>query len=107
METVLGVDSAATNGRAERGDHRVEILRLDSVRSHADVAGHFFNVEILAGLEAGQRGNCGHPRSKIEARQFRAVQAHCASGDQFADRPGREEIGATATRSEGAPLWKI
>ncbi len=48
----------------------------------------FFDVQILAGFQARQRGNRGHPRSEVETREFRFIETDGARGDQFVGWPG-------------------
>src|SRR5262249_19525504 len=60
---------------ADARNHREKIFRAQPVGSHMDFGGHFFDLEILAGLETGQGGNRGHLRAEVKSFQFGVEQA--------------------------------
>src|SRR6267143_2296347 len=79
IEIVLGVDRAGTDELAERGDNRQEIVSPYPLRRHVEIAGELFDVQILAGLDAGKHGDGGHFRAEIKANELRAIETDRSS----------------------------
>ena len=51
------------------------------------------DVEVLAGLDAGERRDGGHFRAQIEASKLSVKETRRTGGNQFVNRPIEIEIG--------------
>jgi len=66
---------------AECGNNREKIFSLEAVGRHSQIGGEFFDVEILSGLKAGQRGDRGHLRPKVKVCNLCLEEADRSVGD--------------------------
>ena len=60
IEIVLGVDCARAGKISDIRQNGDEIVRLQTVGRHAKIAGHLFNLQVSAALDARKRSNTAH-----------------------------------------------
>src|SRR2546423_9177511 len=66
IQIILRVDISISDERAERWHNGIEILRLKAIRSDANLGGQFFDVQVLAGMNASKGSHCRKFRAQIK-----------------------------------------
>src|ERR1700719_761309 len=72
-----------------------------------EIGGDFFDVQVVAGLYAGEHRDGGQFRAEIKADKLRVVNADSAVGDEFVGGTSDVEIGVQRAALKRSALGKI